>query len=71
MQAGVNTIAVQGIDLQVVRQGTGQPLLLLHGGDGPQGLLPLCARLAERFEVIVPNPSRFCRYGYPGAFRHA
>ena len=40
MQAGVTTIAVQGIDLQVVRQGTGQALLLLHGGDGPQSPLP-------------------------------
>ena len=55
MQAGVNTIAIQGIDLQVVRQGTGRPLFLLHGGDGPQGLVPLLTRLAERFDVSAPT----------------
>ena len=71
MQAGVNTIAVQGIDLQVVRQGIGPPLLLLHGGDGPQSPVPLCARLAERFEVIVPTHPGFAGTAIPGAFRHA
>jgi pimeloyl-ACP methyl ester carboxylesterase len=68
MQAGVNTIAVQGIDLPVVRQGTGRPLLLLHGGDGPQGPLSLCTRLAERFEVIVPTHPGFAGTAIPEHF---
>ena len=68
MQAGVNTIAVQGIDLQVVRQGTGRPLLLLHGGDGPQGLVPFLTRLAERFEVIVPTHPGFAGTAIPEHF---
>jgi pimeloyl-ACP methyl ester carboxylesterase len=59
MQAGLQTIALQGIDLQVSRQGTGAPLLLLHGGDGPQGQLPFVQRLAERFEVIAPTHPGF------------
>ena len=59
---------LQGIDLQVVRQGTGQPLLLLHGGDGPQSPLPLCARLAERFEVIVPTHPGFAGTAIPEHF---
>ena len=65
MQAGINTIAVQGIDLQVVRQGTGRPLLLLHGGDGPQGLVPFLTRLAERFEVIAPTHPGFAGTAIP------
>jgi pimeloyl-ACP methyl ester carboxylesterase len=68
MAPGVNTIAVQGIDLQIVRQGTGQPLLLLHGGDGPQGTLPLCTRLAEHFEVIVPTHPGFAGTAIPEHF---
>ena len=68
MQAGINTIAIQGIDLQVVRQGTGRPLLLLHGGDGPQGLLPLSMRLAERFDVIAPTHPGFAGTAIPEHF---
>jgi pimeloyl-ACP methyl ester carboxylesterase len=68
MQAGINTIAIQGIDLQVVRQGTGQPLLLLHGGDGPLGLLPFLRRLAERFEIIAPTHPGFAGTVIPEHF---
>jgi pimeloyl-ACP methyl ester carboxylesterase len=65
MQASVNTIAIQSVDLQVVRQGTGRPLLLLHGGDGPQGLVPLLTRLAERFDVIAPTHPGFAGTAIP------
>jgi pimeloyl-ACP methyl ester carboxylesterase len=68
MQAGVNTITVQGIDVQLVRQGTGQPLLLLHGGDGPQSLVPLLTPLAERFEVITPTHPGFDGTAIPEHF---
>src|SRR5262245_33697277 len=68
MQAGGNTIAVQGINLQVVRQGTGRPLLLLHGGDGSQSLLPLLTRLAERFDVIAPTHPGFGGTAIPEHF---
>jgi len=68
MQGGVNSIAVQGIDLQVVRQGTGRPLLLLHGGDGPQTHLPFFTRLAERFEVIAPTHPGFAGTAIPEHF---
>ena len=47
-------VELQGIELQVVRQGTGPHLLLLHGGDGPQDQLPFFNRLSERFDVIAP-----------------
>jgi len=68
MQGGVNSIAIQGIDLQVVRQGAGQPLLLLHGGDGPLGLLPFLRRLAERFEIIAPTHPGFAGTVIPEHF---
>jgi pimeloyl-ACP methyl ester carboxylesterase len=68
MPAGVNTIAIQGIDVPIVRQGTGRPLLLLHGGDGPQGLGPLLTRLAERFEVIAPTHPGFAGTAIPEHF---
>jgi len=68
MQGGVNSIAIQGIDLQVVRQGTGRPLLLLHGGDGPQAHLPFFTRLAERFEVIAPTHPGFAGTAIPEHF---
>src|SRR5262245_40089862 len=68
MPAGVNTIAVQGIDLQVVRQGEGRPLLLLHGGDGPQSSLPFFTRLTERFDVIAPTHPGFAGTAIPEHF---
>jgi len=68
MQAGVQTIAVQGIDLQVVRQGTGPPLLLLHGGNGLQGHVPFLTRLAERFDVIAPTHPGFAGTTIPEHF---
>src|SRR5262245_9978533 len=68
MPAGVNTIALQGIDLQVVRQGTGRPLLLLHGGDGPQDSLPFFTRLAACFDVIAPTHPGFAGTAIPEHF---
>jgi pimeloyl-ACP methyl ester carboxylesterase len=68
MTPSVATIAIQGIDLPVVRRGTGQPLLLLHGGDGPQSLLPFSTRLAERFEVIAPTHPGFAGTAIPEHF---
>ena len=68
MQAGVSTITVQGIDLQVVRQGAGRPLLLLHGGDGPQSPLPFFTRLTEPFDVIAPTHPGFAGTAIPEHF---
>ena len=51
---GAATIELQGIELPYVRRGSGQPLLLLHGGGGPQAAFPFFDRLTERFDVIAP-----------------
>jgi pimeloyl-ACP methyl ester carboxylesterase len=68
MPAEVSTVVLQGVDLQVMRQGSGAPLLLLHGGDGPQGHLPFFARLAERFDVIAPIHPGFAGCPVPEHF---
>lgn len=54
MHKHMSTLALHGVDLRVVRQGAGPPLVLLHGGDGPQDQLPFFQRLAEHFAVIAP-----------------
>jgi pimeloyl-ACP methyl ester carboxylesterase len=68
MQGGVQTITVQGIDLQVVRRGAGAPLLLLHGGDGPQNHLPFFQGLTQRFDVIAPTHPGFANSPIPEHF---
>jgi pimeloyl-ACP methyl ester carboxylesterase len=68
MPADSHIMTLQGIDLQVVRQGTGQPLLLLHGGDGPQGHLPFFTRLTAHFDVIAPTHPGFAGSRIPEHF---
>jgi len=68
MREGVSTMVLQGIRLQVVRRGAGTPLLLLHGGDGPQDHLPCFARLTERFDVIAPVHPGFAGSTIPEHF---
>lgn len=50
----VSTVTLQGIELPVVRRGSGPPLLLLHGGGGPQDRLPFFHQLTLHFDVIAP-----------------
>lgn len=50
---------LQGIDVEVVRKGKGQSLLMLHGGGGPIAGMPFAAKLAERFEIIAPTHPGF------------
>jgi pimeloyl-ACP methyl ester carboxylesterase len=63
-----HTVALQGIDLQVQRQGAGPPLLVLHGGDGPADQWPFMQRLSERFEVIAPTHPGFAGTPLPEHF---
>ncbi|HXH12521.1 MAG TPA: alpha/beta hydrolase [Alphaproteobacteria bacterium] len=59
MPASMSTITLQGVALRVTRQGEGTPLLLLHGGDGPQDRLPFFQRLTAWFDVIAPTHPGF------------
>ncbi|MBI3328697.1 MAG: alpha/beta hydrolase [Nitrospinae bacterium] len=68
MQQDVSTMVIEGIGLRVDRRGAGPPLLLLHGGDGPQDHLPFFASLAERFEIIAPVHPGFAGSTIPDYF---
>jgi pimeloyl-ACP methyl ester carboxylesterase len=68
MQPGMSSITLQGVTLQVVHRGKGAPLLLLHGGDGPQDRLPFFKRLTERFAVTAPIHPGFAGSTIPEHF---
>lgn len=59
---------LHGIDVDVVRRGKGQPLLMLHGGGGPFAAMPFAAKLAERFEIIAPTHPGFGGSRIPDSF---
>ena len=59
---------LQGIDVDVVRKGSGQPILMLHGGGGPVAALPFSDKLAEKFEVIAPTHPGFAGSRIPDHF---
>ena len=50
---------LQGQEIDVVRKGSGQPILLLHGGGGPIAAMPFADKLAETFEIIAPTHPGF------------
>src|SRR5215469_4451963 len=50
---------VAGCAVSVKRAGQGAPVLFLHGGGGAPRWLPFMGRLAERFDVIVPEHPGF------------
>lgn len=59
---------LQGIEVDVVRKGSGQPLLMLHGGGGPIAQLPFADRLAGKFEIIAPTHPGFGGSRIPDKF---
>jgi pimeloyl-ACP methyl ester carboxylesterase len=48
-------VEVNGCRTHLRRGGTGAPLLFLHGASGAPVLLPFMEKLAERFDVLVPE----------------
>ena len=47
------------VELEVIHKGSGQTMLLLHGGGGPLPPTGVVDQLAERFEVIAPTHPGF------------
>jgi len=43
-----------GLTVRIDEQGSGRPLLILHGGGGPQSVAGMAAALSERAHVLVP-----------------
>ena len=52
-------IAIGSCRIRLMRGGRGAPLLFLHGGGGIGIWLPCMARLAKKFDVIVPEHPGF------------
>jgi len=59
MQFRESVVTADGCRVSVKRGGVGDPLLFLHGSGGASAVLPFMERLAERFEVIVPEHPGF------------
>jgi pimeloyl-ACP methyl ester carboxylesterase len=48
-------VEVDGCKVHLRRGGTGDPLLFLHGASGAPVVLPFMEKLAQRFDVLVPE----------------
>src|SRR5215510_5000728 len=55
----ISTIAIRDCRIRLMRGGAGPPLLFLHGGGGAGIWLPCMAKLAKKFDVIVPEHPGF------------
>ena len=52
-------LTLNGIELEVRRQGRGETILLLHGAGGSAGLVPLVEELSEEYEILMPDHPGF------------
>jgi pimeloyl-ACP methyl ester carboxylesterase len=59
---------LHGIDVDVVRKGSGKPMLMLHGGGGPMMGMPFASKLAEKFDIIAPTHPGFGGTKFPDHF---
>lgn len=57
---------VAGCEVNVLRGGSGEPLLYLHGAGGGGQWLPFLDALSQQFEVIAPEHPGFGRSETPG-----
>jgi pimeloyl-ACP methyl ester carboxylesterase len=55
MAFAAETVIVNGASLALRRAGKGEPLLFLHGADGLMDWPSILDKLAESYEVIVPD----------------
>ena len=61
----MNETVVDGCRLSYRRSGSGEAVLFLHGEDGVWGWEPWMERLAERFDLIVPDHPGFGASDWP------
>jgi pimeloyl-ACP methyl ester carboxylesterase len=62
-------LKVADIELDIVRRGSGPPLLILHGFQTLDPSLPFLDALGRRFEIIAPSHPGFGRSPRPDDFR--
>jgi pimeloyl-ACP methyl ester carboxylesterase len=48
-------VEIDGCRINLRRGGSGEPLLFLHGASGAPAILPFMEKLAQRFDVLVPE----------------
>lgn len=58
-------IEVDGCRVNLRRGGSGEPLLFLHGASGAPVIMPFMEKLAERFDVLVPEHPGYGLSGEP------
>ncbi|MDB5406849.1 MAG: alpha/beta hydrolase fold protein [Rhodospirillales bacterium] len=63
-------VAVNGIEIEVIRRGAGRPLLFLHPGIGIAPEAPVLDYLAEGVEVIAPSHPGFGHSQLPATMTH-
>ena len=66
MKFGQSWVEVDACRIHLRRGGSGQPLLFLHGASGAPVILPFMEKLAERFDVLVPEHPGYGRSDEPG-----
>jgi pimeloyl-ACP methyl ester carboxylesterase len=54
-----STVTLCGAAIEMKRAGAGRPMLVLHGGGGSPRFLPAMQKLAEQFEVFIPQAPGF------------
>jgi pimeloyl-ACP methyl ester carboxylesterase len=64
----VERLTIRGIELEVLRAGTGDPILLLHGLGPVQPDAPFLALLGQHAEIIAPSHPGFGHSPRPGGF---
>jgi pimeloyl-ACP methyl ester carboxylesterase len=65
MAGKASFVTIGDAEIEVERQGAGQPLLLLGGEEMLERGAPFATALASRFEVIAPAPPGFGRSSRP------
>jgi pimeloyl-ACP methyl ester carboxylesterase len=59
VEATYSTITLCGASIEMKRAGAGRPMLVLHGAGGSPRFLPAMQKLAEQFEVFIPQAPGF------------
>src|ERR671914_2224773 len=61
-------VQIAGVELEVLRRGTGNPLLLLHGFQHIDPRLPVVDLLGREAQLIAPSHPGFGRSSRPADF---
>ena len=66
--SATDRVSLAGVEIEVLRRGTGHPLLLLHGFQHIDPRLPVVELLARNAELIAPSHPGFSHSSRPADF---